>query len=125
MIYKMNTITKSNGISLGKQCLIDASNCEPCDYNDKDVEMLTKIVNECGATIVNTTIHKFNPFGTSLVFVLSESHISIHTYPEYKKIFLDVFTCGDKVCPKQIAEKIINYSNGTIDNFMFFNRGIT
>lgn len=110
-------------IYLGRQCLIDASKCSISDYEDHHIEDLESIIKECGATIVNKTIHKFSPFGTSVVFVLSESHVSIHTYPEYKKIFLDVFTCGDKVCPRNISERIVSYCGGVIDNFMFFHRG--
>lgn len=46
------------------------------------------------------TLMKFDhvvfPNGGYTAFaLLAESHISIHTYPEYQSIFLDVFTCGD------------------------------
>lgn len=38
--------------------------------------------------------HKFKPVGTSAVIILQESHISIHTYPEFGYVAADIFTCG-------------------------------
>ncbi|MGL6064543.1 MAG: adenosylmethionine decarboxylase [Fusobacteriaceae bacterium] len=43
------------------------------------------------------TIHKnFTPQGLPILILLSESHISIHTYPEHNSFFMDIFTCGNK-----------------------------
>ncbi|MCX8191942.1 MAG: adenosylmethionine decarboxylase, partial [Nitrososphaerales archaeon] len=39
--------------------------------------------------------YQFEPYGVSAVYLLSESHLSIHTWPEYGYIALDIFTCGD------------------------------
>ena len=54
---------------------------------------------ECGATIVNAVFHAFNPHGVSGVVVIAESHLTIHTWPEYGYAAVDVFTCGDTVDP--------------------------
>ena len=51
------------------------------------------------ATIVNATFHTFNPFGVSGVVVIAESHLAIHTWPEYNFASLDVYTCGEEVDP--------------------------
>jgi S-adenosylmethionine decarboxylase proenzyme len=51
------------------------------------------------ATIVNSTFHTFNPFGVSGVVVIAESHLTIHTWPEYNFASLDVYTCGEEVDP--------------------------
>ena len=49
-----------------------------------------------GATILNVDLHHFQPNGgISGVVVLSESHISIHTWPERDFAALDIFMCGD------------------------------
>jgi len=47
-----------------------------------------------GASIIGEAESRFSPHGVSMVFLLSESHASIHTYPEYNACFLDIFTCG-------------------------------
>ena len=53
----------------------------------------------CGATIVQTVFHSFNPQGVSGVVVIAESHLAIHTWPEYGHAAVDVFTCGDSIDP--------------------------
>lgn len=58
-------------------------------------------INASGATILGITDHIFESNkipptdGYTCVFVLSESHASIHTYPEVNACFVDLFTCGD------------------------------
>jgi S-adenosylmethionine decarboxylase len=53
-------------------------------------------VGECGATILDSCDYTFAPDGLTMVILLSESHASIHTYPEHDACFIDLFTCGDK-----------------------------
>jgi len=43
--------------------------------------------------------HMFNPYGVSGVVVISESHLAIHTWPEYGYAAVDIFTCGSTVDP--------------------------
>ncbi|WP_228002073.1 adenosylmethionine decarboxylase [Nocardia australiensis] len=47
-----------------------------------------------GVTICDVVHKKFDPQGVTVLALLSESHASIHTYPESGDIFIDVFTCG-------------------------------
>lgn len=75
-------------------------------YSDCDVEALSDVeslsqamyeaVKECGATILDSSRWVFPPNGLTMVILLSESHASIHTYPEHKACFVDLFTCGEK-----------------------------
>jgi len=58
----------------------------------------------CGATVVQTVFHSFNPHGVSGVVVISESHLAIHTWPEYGHAAVDVFTCGDTIDPNDAVE---------------------
>jgi S-adenosylmethionine decarboxylase len=59
-------------------------------------EALRRAVKSCGATLLNVDVHKFSPQGVTGVAVISESHISIHTWPELGYAALDVFVCGGK-----------------------------
>lgn len=52
-------------------------------------------VKETGAQVLNESSHIFEGNGLTMVFLLSESHASIHTYPEHNACFVDLFTCGD------------------------------
>lgn len=45
-------------------------------------------------TVIGVNIHEFAPHGVTGVVLLAESHLSIHTWPEYGYAALDVFTCG-------------------------------
>lgn len=77
-----------------------ASYCD-CDLDAlTDLEGLQKAmlsaVDECGATILSEAHYVFPPYGLTMVILLSESHASIHTYPEHKACFVDLFTCGEK-----------------------------
>jgi S-adenosylmethionine decarboxylase len=73
---------------------------EGCSFdqlNDIDfIENLIQIAAEIsGANVLNGLSHKFEPQGVTAVCLLSESHISIHTYPEYGKCYADIYCCGD------------------------------
>jgi S-adenosylmethionine decarboxylase len=56
----------------------------------------------CGATVLSVQAKQFEPQGATVLVMLSESHISIHTYPERGFAALDCYTCGETVDP-QIA----------------------
>lgn len=58
-------------------------------------EAMTAAVLASGATLLNQSEYIFEPDGLTMVFLLSESHASIHTYPEHRACFVDLFTCGD------------------------------
>ena len=56
--------------------------------------ILDKIVEKFNLNVVGKVIHQFEPFGVTGVYVLSESHLSIHTFVEEKKIAMDLYTCN-------------------------------
>jgi len=63
-----------------------------------DLEGLTRAMEKAaiasGAHILSSSQHVFPPDGLTMVLLLSESHASIHTYPEHRSCFVDLFTCG-------------------------------
>jgi len=71
-----------------------------------DAEFLKKQMIEaaeaCGATVLSVQAKQFSPQGATVLVLLSESHLSIHTYPERGFAALDCYTCGETVDP-QIA----------------------
>lgn len=87
--------------TLGRQILVEFYNC------NEDImaspELIEEYMNEAarisGATIVNSVFHHFNPYGVSGAVIISESHLAIHTWPEYGYAAVDVFTCGDTINP--------------------------
>lgn len=109
--------------------------------NTENLESWDQYIKECfeeaNITLLNTSWHNFDKKGAfTVLYLLAESHLSIHTWPENKYIALDVFTCGtsntqlvaDKVVkffqPKRVEMKKIdrgekqehNQSNNTTNN---------
>lgn len=87
--------------TLGRHILVEFYNCN--EDIMKDPILIEKFMNEAAkkanATIVNSVFHHFNPYGVSGAVIISESHLAIHTWPEYGYAAVDVFTCGDKINP--------------------------
>lgn len=72
------------------------------------ITLLRNAIATTNATLVDVVYHNFAPEGMSVIAVLKESHVAIHTYPEYQALFLDVFTCGKQANPEIIVSHIIN-----------------
>ena len=87
-----------------KHVLFTLYECDPELLDDEDYirETLFEATNYMGATFLKTQSHKFSPQGVTAVTLLSESHISIHTWPENCTAVCDVFTCGN-INPKKGA----------------------
>ncbi len=85
--------------SLGQHILAEFYECDAERLND--VTFLEKTFNEAAdlanATIVKSVFHPFSPVGVTGVVVIMESHISIHTWPEFGYAAVDFFTCSDKM----------------------------
>jgi S-adenosylmethionine decarboxylase len=89
-------------------------------YCDCDHEALTNLkalekamlvsAEQSGATILKSAAWEFLPEnGFTMVILLSESHASIHTYPEFNACFVDLFTCGEKCSSEYFDEALRSY----------------
>jgi len=58
------------------------------------------------------------------VIIIAESHLSIHTWPEYKYAAVDIFTCGTTLEPLKAAGFIINSLNSKNPSIVEIKRGI-
>jgi len=65
----------------------------------------------CGATVLSVQSKQFDPQGATVLVLLSESHLSIHTYPERGFAALDCYTCGDTVDPEIAIEYLVKILN--------------
>lgn len=72
---------------------------------EKGRPLLDDIVHKLEFHVVAQTGHQFQPMGYSYAYVLSESHFTIHTYPEYHSCYIDMFCCN----PAFDAEKAVHY----------------
>jgi S-adenosylmethionine decarboxylase proenzyme len=87
--------------NLGRHILVEFYGCNKSKLDDlKFVERtMVGAAEYSKATVVDEVFHKFNPHGISGVVVIQESHLTIHTWPEYGYAAVDVFTCGHTVDP--------------------------
>ncbi len=95
--------------ALGRHLLVELNDCDREVLNDLDLlrdAMLTAAI-KCGAVVLGDSFHRFSPQGVSGVVVIAESHLSVHTWPEYGYAAVDVFTCGSTVNPQTAAEVLI------------------
>jgi S-adenosylmethionine decarboxylase len=85
----------SNFVAPGLHLLIDFWGAKHLQDKAHIRKALKKAAEACGATVLKIVLHSFGEgAGITGVAVLSESHISIHTWPEINYIALDVFMCG-------------------------------
>ncbi|MCK9221520.1 MAG: adenosylmethionine decarboxylase [Limnochordia bacterium] len=95
--------------ALGRHILCEAYGCrfETLDSLKMVEKVLVEAAIQAGADVREVAFHQFSPQGVSGVVVISESHVAIHTWPEYGYAALDVFTCGDNVDPWDICRIIL------------------
>jgi len=95
--------------ALGRHILAEVYGCEPATLNSVDLvqKVMVQAAIEAGAEVREVAFHKFSPQGVSGVVVISESHLAIHTWPEYGYAAVDVFTCGDNVNPWDAFDYIV------------------
>ncbi|HUU77584.1 MAG TPA: adenosylmethionine decarboxylase [candidate division Zixibacteria bacterium] len=90
-----------------KELLIDLYKCK-ADINDETaiLTLLTNAAKKAGAHVLQASVHRFSPMGCSVVVILKETHISLHTWPEFGFAALDIFLCGESIDPYVAWEQI-------------------
>ena len=82
---------------MGKHYFLNLYGCSSVLLDDEHflIDLLENAAIASGATVCQTIHKKFDPQGVTVLCLLSESHISIHTWPEDGKAAADVYCCGD------------------------------
>ena len=81
---------------VGTHCILELQGC-PFDLLDNELfirQALTEAAQRGMSTLLELSSYRFHPQGVTALGLLSESHISIHTWPEDGYAAVDVFTCG-------------------------------
>ncbi len=112
--------------ALGTHLLVELRECntEILKNLEKVRNALVSAAKEAKATIVDVSFHEFNPFGISGVVVIAESHLTIHTWPEYDYAAIDIFTCGDIIKPEVAASFLIKQFECRNPSIVEMKRGI-
>ncbi len=92
----------------GRHLVASYSGCDMAALTDLPclMDAMHRAVTASGATLLNAVEHHFPPHGLTAVMLLSESHASIHTYPEHAACFVDLFTCGS-TCKAEAFDQVL------------------
>ncbi|MCR4398524.1 MAG: adenosylmethionine decarboxylase [Firmicutes bacterium] len=95
--------------ALGRHVLAEVYGCNRSILDDtvKVQQVMVNAALKAGADVREVAFHKFHPQGVSGVVVISESHVAVHTWPEYGYAAVDVFTCGTRVDPWDVMSSIL------------------
>jgi S-adenosylmethionine decarboxylase len=112
--------------ALGKHLLLELQGCSEEVLDDVGFlrEAMLSAANECGATVVGESFHQFSPQGVSGVVVIAESHLFIHTWPEYGYAAAYIFTCGNSVQPEMAAQVLLRKLGSKNHSMVEMRRGI-
>lgn len=112
--------------ALGKHILLEMKDCDKKILADLALvrNAMVSAAQEAKATIVEIAFHEFSPFGISGMVIIAESHLSIHTWPEYGFAAVDVFTCGDLIKPETAAHFLVEKFKCKNPSMVEMKRGI-
>jgi S-adenosylmethionine decarboxylase len=122
----MTIFEEGNQLALGKHLLLELMDCNHELLNDIEYlrKALSDVAGQIGATVIKDSFYQFTPQGVSGVVIIAESHISIHTWPEYNYAAVDVFTCGDVIQPKDAVKPLAEKLKSKSTTYIELNRGI-
>jgi S-adenosylmethionine decarboxylase len=83
----------------GTEWLVDAHGCAPARLRDRDavLALLDRIVVAMRLHVLSSAVHVFGgEGGVTALYLLSESHLTIHTFPESGTATLDAYCCAPR-----------------------------
>ncbi|GBE16914.1 S-adenosylmethionine decarboxylase proenzyme precursor [bacterium BMS3Abin15] len=112
--------------ALGRQLLVDLKDCKAknLDNMEEIQNIMTTAAKLAGATIKEAIFHKFSPHGVSGMVIIAESHLSVHTWPEYDYAAVDIFTCGEDLKPEKAIGYLIDKFQSNDPAITEFKRGV-
>ena len=113
--------------AIGIHLLLELNDCNRALLSD--IEFLKNILlsaaQQADATIIGQSFHPFEPYGgVSGVVIIAESHLYIHTWPEYSYAAVDIFTCGNRLHPERAVDLLIRGLEAKNHSVLELKRGI-
>lgn len=112
--------------ALGTQLVLELKNCNPDLLDDLPYirNALLEAAEKTGATIIGQSFHQFSPQGVTGVVAIAESHLCIHTWPEFGYAAVDIFTCGEGFKPREAAKMVVESLQSEEHSIMEIERGV-
>jgi len=95
--------------TFGRHVAVDTWGIQFEKLNDPDwlQAQMVEAAEASGATVLSVQARQFEPQGATVLVMLSESHLSIHTYPERGFAAIDCYTCGQTVDPQVAIDHLV------------------
>ena len=115
----MNTTPRST------HCILELNGCPSDLLNDRGFvcESVKQASEEGLSTLLELASHQFEPQGVTVVGLLAESHISVHTWPECGYVAVDVFTCGETADPHRACRYLVERLRAASHQLLIIPRG--
>ncbi|KAB2864046.1 MULTISPECIES: adenosylmethionine decarboxylase [Exiguobacterium] len=112
--------------TMGRHIITELWECNPDKLNDIDYieRLFVDAALRSGAEVREVAFHKFAPHGVSGVVIISESHLTIHSFPEHGYASVDVFTCGDRIDPATASQYIAEGLEAKVREDVKLDRGM-
>lgn len=112
--------------TVGHHYIVEGSGCNPDVISrvEKVEQILVRAAEVADVQIWAISFHRFRPMGVSGVVVISESHLSVHTWPEVGYVALDIFTCGDRAKPEAAVQHALKAFGATNMHITEVTRGL-
>ena len=112
--------------TMGRHIITELWECNTEKLNDIDYieRLFVDAALRSGAEVREVAFHKFAPHGVSGVVIISESHLTIHSFPEHGYASIDVFTCGDRIDPATASEYIAEGLDAKVREEVKLERGM-
>ncbi len=93
----------------GYHLMMELYGCDQEKINSRKYlhSLIKSAVKTTGLTNLGSRFHQFQPQGVTGFTLLAQSHISLHTWPEFGYLVLDIFTCGDANQADKLAAHIL------------------
>ena len=106
----------------GTHTLIDFWHCRECSRDEWE-SLLESVVEAAGVQLLELRIKEFQPQGLTAFCLLSESHLSVHTWPENDYVGIDLFTCGMHCQPERAIEILTEFLRPQSSQIQTLQRG--
>ncbi|MDP6101800.1 MAG: adenosylmethionine decarboxylase [Dehalococcoidia bacterium] len=112
--------------ALGTHLLLELKDCNRNLLDDLPYirHALLEAAEKTGATIIGESFHQFSPQGVTGVVAIAESHLCIHTWPEFGYAAVDIFTCGEGFKPREAAKMVVKSLESEEHSITEIERGV-
>ena len=109
--------------ALGRHLIVEYYDCNPKVLDEIEIieEAMLEATEKMNATKVAHKFHQFAPQGVSGAVIIEESHLTIHTWPEYGYAAVDFYSCGNTVNPHigvKVLQKYLQTDNVNVTELL-------